>query len=49
MHLYVTLSEELTREVDRLAGKRKRSQFIREAIAEKLSRKDEQPEEGPKS
>jgi metal-responsive CopG/Arc/MetJ family transcriptional regulator len=32
------LSEGLLKEVDRLAGKRKRSRFVEEALKEKLSR-----------
>jgi len=34
----VVLPEELLEEVDRVAGKRKRSRFIAEAIEEKLAR-----------
>ena len=34
----VILPEELVEEVDRVAGKRKRSRFIAEAIEEKLAR-----------
>jgi len=34
----VTLPEELVREIDRVAGRRKRSQFIVEAVRERLLR-----------
>lgn len=35
---HVVLPEELIEEIDRLAGKRKRSQFIEAAVREKLTR-----------
>ncbi len=35
---HLVLPEELIEEVDRIAGKRKRSRFVEEAIREKLSR-----------
>ena len=35
---HVVLPEELIDEVDRVAGKRKRSRFVEEAIREKLAR-----------
>ncbi len=34
----VTLPEELVREIDRVAGRRKRSQFIVEAVRERLAK-----------
>lgn len=37
---HVVLSEELLRAVDQVAGKRKRSRFVEEAIREKLSREE---------
>ena len=38
MRTHIIVSEELLKEVDRLAGRRKRSRFIEYAIREKLSR-----------
>jgi len=38
MRTHIIVSEELLKEVDRLAGRRKRSRFIESAIREKLSR-----------
>lgn len=38
MRAHVVLPEELIEEVDHIAGKRKRSQFVEEAIREKLAR-----------
>lgn len=38
MRAHVVLSEELLKEVDRIAGKRKRSRFVEAAVREKLSR-----------
>ncbi len=38
MRAHVVLPEELDEEVDRLAGKRTRSQFVEEAVRENLSR-----------
>jgi predicted transcriptional regulator len=35
---HIVLPEELLNEVDKLTGKRKRSQFVEEAIKEKLAR-----------
>lgn len=35
---HIVVLEELIEEVDRVAGKRKRSRFVEEAIREKLSR-----------
>lgn len=36
--VYIRLPEELIEEIDRLAGRRKRSQFIEAAVREKLER-----------
>jgi Arc/MetJ-type ribon-helix-helix transcriptional regulator len=36
--VYVVLPEELLREIDARVGKRKRSEFIQEAVEEKLNR-----------
>jgi len=38
MRTNVTLPEELVREIDRVAGRRKRSQFIVEAVRERLAK-----------
>jgi Arc/MetJ family transcription regulator len=38
MRTHVTLPEDLVAEVDKLAGKRKRSQFIEEAVRTKVQR-----------
>lgn len=38
MRTNVVLPEELVREIDRIAGRRKRSQFIVEAIRERLAK-----------
>ena len=38
MRMNVTLPEELVREIDRVAGRRKRSQFIVEAVRERLAK-----------
>jgi Arc/MetJ family transcription regulator len=38
MRAHIVVSEELLTEVDQVAGKRKRSHFVEEAIREKLSR-----------
>lgn len=38
MRVQVTLNEEVLREVDALVGKRRRSEFISAAVAEKLRR-----------
>lgn len=37
MRAHIILPEELLREIDRVAGKRKRSRFLEEAVREKLS------------
>ncbi len=38
LRTHIVISEELICEVDRVAGKRKRSRFVEEAIREKLAR-----------
>jgi len=38
MRTHVVLPEDLVKEIDRVAGRRKRSQFIEEAVSEKLQR-----------
>lgn len=38
MRTHIVVPEALVREVDRVAGKRRRSRFVEEAIREKLSR-----------
>lgn len=38
MRAHIVLSEKLLSEVDRIAGKRKRSRFVEDAVREKLSR-----------
>lgn len=38
MRAHIVVPEDLVREVDRVAGKRRRSRFVEEAIREKLSR-----------
>jgi predicted transcriptional regulator len=38
MRTHIVVPEDLVREVDRVAGKRRRSHFVEEAIREKLSR-----------
>ncbi len=40
MRTHIIIAEELIKDVDRVAGKRKRSRFIEEAIREKLARDD---------
>ena len=39
MRAHIVLPEELIERVDKIAGRRKRSRFVEEAIEEKLSRK----------
>ena len=38
MRAHIVVPEELIEEIDRIAGKRKRSRFVEEAIREKLAR-----------
>lgn len=38
MRTHIIVSEELIEEIDHIAGKRKRSRFVEEAIREKLAR-----------
>jgi metal-responsive CopG/Arc/MetJ family transcriptional regulator len=38
MRAHIVLDKELVEEIDRIAGKRKRSQFIEEAVKAKLQR-----------
>ena len=38
MRAHIVVPEKLVQEVDRVAGKRRRSRFVEEAIREKLSR-----------
>jgi hypothetical protein len=38
MRTHIVVPEELIAEVDRVAGKRKRSRFVEEAVREKLAR-----------
>lgn len=38
MRTHIIVPEELIEEIDRIAGKRKRSRFVEEAIREKLER-----------
>lgn len=38
MRTHIIVAEELIKEIDQLAGKRKRSRFVEEAIREKLER-----------
>src|SRR4051812_30148801 len=41
MRTHIVVPEELIEEVDRVAGKRRRSRFVEEAIREKLSRQSQ--------
>ena len=40
MRTHIVVPEDLIQEVDRVAGKRRRSRFVEEAIREKLSRRN---------